>query len=48
MEYAESKSIQDFLQATGGLGRISLNLIYRRFRIGRDGHLDQSEAYDIS
>ena len=22
--------------------------IYRRLRIGRDGHLDQSEAYDIS
>ena len=22
--------------------------IYRSFRIGRDGHLDQSEAYDIS
>ena len=22
--------------------------IYRRVRIGRDGHLDQSEAYDIS
>ena len=21
---------------------------YRRLRIGRDGHLDQSEAYDIS
>ena len=21
--------------------------IYRRLRIGRDGHLDQSEAYDI-
>ena len=22
--------------------------IYRRLRIGRDGHLDQSEAYEIS
>ena len=22
--------------------------IYRRLLIGRDGHLDQSEAYDIS
>ena len=22
--------------------------IYRRTRIGRDGHLDQSKAYDIS
>ena len=22
--------------------------IYRRLRIGRDGHLDQSAAYDIS
>ena len=22
--------------------------IYRRLRIGRDGHLDQSEAYDVS
>ena len=22
--------------------------IYRRLQIGRDGHLDQSEAYDIS
>ena len=22
--------------------------IHRRLRIGRDGHLDQSEAYDIS
>ena len=22
--------------------------IYRRLRIGRDGHLDQSKAYDIS
>ena len=21
---------------------------YRRLRIGRDGHLDQSQAYDIS
>ena len=23
-------------------------MIYRRLRIGQDGHLDQSEAYDIS
>ena len=23
-------------------------MIYRRILIGRDGHLDQSEAYDIS
>ena len=23
-------------------------MIYRRLVIGRDGHLDQSEAYDIS
>ena len=23
-------------------------MIYRRLLIGRDGHLDQSEAYDIS
>ena len=22
--------------------------IYRRLRIGRDGHLDQSEAHDLS
>ena len=22
--------------------------IYRRLQIGRDGHIDQSEAYDIS
>ena len=22
--------------------------VYRRLQIGRDGHLDQSEAYDIS
>ena len=26
----------------------ALGPIYRRFRIGRDGHLDQSETYDIS
>ena len=26
----------------------STSLIYRRLRIGRDGHLDQFEAYDIS
>ena len=24
------------------------NTIYRRLWIGRDGHLDQSKAYDIS
>ena len=31
------------------LGRILVQVtIYRRLLIGRDGHLDQSEAYDIS
>ena len=31
------------------LGRILVQVTtYRRLRIGRDGHLDQSEAYDIS
>ena len=30
-------------------GRILVQVtIYRRLRIGRDCHLDQSEAYDIS
>ena len=30
-------------------GRILVQVtIYRRLLIGRDGHLDQSEAYDIS
>ena len=30
-------------------GRILVQVtIYRRLRIGRDGHLDQSEAYDLS
>ena len=29
-------------------GILVLVTIYRRLRIGRDGHLDQSEAYDIS
>ena len=30
-------------------GRILVQVtIYRRLRIGRDGHLDQSEAYDVS
>ena len=30
-------------------GRILVHVtIYRRLLIGRDGHLDQSEAYDIS
>ena len=30
-------------------GRILVHVtIYRKFLIGRDGHLDQSEAYDIS
>ena len=30
-------------------GRIRVQVtIYRRLRIGRDSHLDQSEAYDIS
>ena len=30
-------------------GRILVQVtIYRRHLIGRDGHLDQSEAYDIS
>ena len=32
-----------------GRARILVQVtIYRRLRIGRDGHLDQSEAYDIS
>ena len=31
------------------MGRIRVQvLIYRRLRIGRDSHLDQSEPYDIS
>ena len=31
------------------LARIRVQVtISRRFRIGQDGHLDQSEAYDIS
>ena len=30
-------------------GRILVQVtIYRRLLVGRDGHLDQSEAYDIS
>ena len=30
-------------------GRILVQVaIYRRLLIGRDGHLDQSEAYDLS
>ena len=32
-----------------GRARILVQVaIYRRLQIGRDGHLDQSEAYDIS
>ena len=27
---------------------IPVQVIYRRLRIGRDGHLNQPEAYDIS
>ena len=31
-----------------GWARIRVQVtIYHRLRIGRDGHLDQSEAYDI-
>ena len=38
-----------FLQFIRDLTRILVQVtIYRRFLIGRDGHLDQSEAYDIS
>ena len=34
--------------AVGLWARILVQVtIYRRLRIGRDGHLDQSEAYDI-
>ena len=33
-------------QAWGGI--LVQVTIYRRLLIGRDGHLDQSEAYDIS
>ena len=29
-------------------GPIFLVQVYRRLQIGRDGHLDQSEAHDIS
>ena len=36
-------------RAQGTWGRILVQVtIYRRLLIGRDGHLDQSEAYDIS
>ena len=38
-----------YRHAAGDLARISVQVtIYRRLLIGRDGHLDQSEAYDIS
>ena len=36
-------------QDTRSWGRILVQVtIYGRLLIGRDGHLDQSEAYDIS
>ena len=36
-------------ETTGVWVRILVQVtIYRRLLIGRDGHLDQSEAYDIS
>ena len=35
-------------ELTGPLACILLQVtMYRRLRIGRDGHIDQSEAYDI-
>ena len=37
------------LSVSGNRARILVQVtIYRRLRIGRDGHLDQSEAYDTS
>ena len=42
---------QEAILAWGSMirGRILVQVtIYRRLLIGRDGHLDQSEAYDIS
>ena len=46
-------SVQERIQYILGMIRIQNQgpyslTIYRRLRIGRDGHLDQSEAYDIS
>ena len=38
----------DWIMRTGARGRILVQVtIYRRLLIGRDGHLDQSEAYNI-
>ena len=42
-------SIFDFIDILSIWARILVQVtIYRRLLIGRDGHLDQSEAYDIS
>ena len=43
------RNIQSYQQERCIRARILVQVtIYRRLLIGRDGHLDQSEAYDIS
>ena len=51
MEVTESLDKRSFriLSGIGSWARILVQVtIYRRLLIGQDGHLDQSEAYDIS
>ena len=46
---SNSHMIQEKLQPPRVWVRILVQVtIYRSLQIGRDGHLDQSEAYDIS
>ena len=50
-EYAHSLIIHSgnmFFELITRAGILVQVTIYRRLLIGRDGHLDQSEAYDIS
>ena len=43
------KKIEGIVRYLWDWARILVQVtIYRRLLIGRDGHLDQSEAYDIS
>ena len=44
-----TNALRPYILNWRSLGRILVQVtIYRRLLIGRDGHLDQSEAYDIS
>ena len=45
VDFVQTDVFQPMQLRTGILVQVT---IYRRLLIGRDGHLDQSEAYDIS